>query len=264
MEILLNNLSSLRELLGQHALFSIGILLVFGYIVGKLAGRVKLPEITGFIVAGLLLGDSVLKVIPHHMNESLSVVTEVALGLIALTIGGEFYWVKLKRVGSKVIVITITQLVATFVIVSGALWAFNVELPFALLLGAIASATAPAATVAIVQSLRAHGVFIDYLYGVVALDDAGCVILFGVIFAVSGGILNPAADHGAMSVILHAFGEVFFSLIIGVITGIVVHLSAKKMENKNELIIISLGLIFLSTALSIVFHLSPLLTNMFR
>ncbi|MCD4650420.1 MAG: cation:proton antiporter, partial [Candidatus Cloacimonetes bacterium] len=262
MEILLNYLCDLRALLGQHALFSVGILLVFGYIIGKLAGRVKLPEITGFIVAGLLLGDSVMGVIPHHMNESLGIVTEVALGLIALTIGGEFYWVKLKRVGRRVIIITITQLVATFVVVSGALLAFNVELPFALLLGSIASATAPAATVAIVQSLRAHGNFVDYLYGVVALDDAGCVILFGVIFAISGGILDPSAGHGASTVILHAFGEVFFSIIIGIIAGAVIHAFARKLENKNELIIISLGLIFLSTALSIVFHLSPLLTNM--
>lgn len=271
-------MDALRELLAQHALFSLGILLLLGFLIGKLANRVKLPEITGYIVAGLLVGDSFLGVIPHHMGEGLGLVTEVALGMIAITIGGEFYWVKLKRMGAAVVIVTLVQLVAAFAIVSIVLIALGMAAPFALLLGAIASATAPAATVAIVQSLRARGTFIDYLYGVVALDDAGAVILFGVVFAVASSILGDAGaagaaameathaagagGHGTLTIILHSISEVGFSILLGIGTGFVIHLLAWRRSNQNEILITTLGMLFISTAMAIVFNLSPLLTNM--
>ena len=276
-------MDALRELLAQHALFSLGILLLLGFLIGKLADRVKLPEITGYIVAGLLVGDSFLGAIPRHMGEGLGLVTEIALGMIAMTIGGEFYWVKLKRMGATVVIVTIVQLFAAFGIVSIVLIVLGMAAPFALLLGAIASATAPAATVAIVQSLRARGTFIDYLYGVVALDDAGAVILFGMIFAVAGGILGGAGSagaaameasrvaegavhgaggHGTLAIILHSLSEVGFSILLGIGTGFLIHLLARRRSNQNEILITTLGLLFISTAMAIVFHLSPLLTNM--
>ncbi|MCK5673197.1 MAG: hypothetical protein KAH95_07460, partial [Spirochaetales bacterium] len=83
MELILENLVSLRNLLSQHPLFTVGIMLVMGYFIGTLAEKVKLPEITGFILAGLIMGSTVTGIVPHEMEESLKVVTEVALGLIA-------------------------------------------------------------------------------------------------------------------------------------------------------------------------------------
>lgn len=271
--MILDRIIALRDLLSTHPLFSVGVLLVIGYALGKLAARVRLPEITGFILAGILMGHSVTGIIPLHMGEDLKLVTEVALGLIAITIGGEFYAAKLKRLGGAIVVITVVQIIVTFAIVTVALFLFNLPLPFALLMGAIASATAPAATVAIVQSLRAQGKFIDYLYGVVALDDAGAVILFGVVFAVVSGMIGgpaiadgaaaaAAGEHGGFSMVLHAFAEVGLSLLVGAVSGFVIHLAARKKSNSNEVLIISLGLLFMTTAIAIVFKLSPLLTNM--
>ena len=252
-----------RDLLSQHPMFGAGILLMAGYVLGKLVSIVKLPEITGYIIAGLLMGESVTGIFPSHMGESFTIITELALGLIALTIGGEFSRVKLKRMGKEAMIITLTQLAVTFGAVSLGLLLFDVELPFALLLGAVATATAPAATVAIVQSLRARGVFVDYLYGVVALDDAGCVMLFGVTFALASGLLHVGgASVGGTGLIVHAVLEVFFSVLIGMLSGFVLHVMTRKKENPNEILIISLGLIFLTSSISIVFHLSPLLTNM--
>ncbi len=263
MEYFLSGYHSIKEILTQHALFSVGILLLLGYFFGKAAAKLKLPEITGFIIGGLILGDSILGVIPHHMNQSLKIVTEIALGLIALTIGGEFYWVKLKRMGKAVVIITVVQILATFGLVSVGLSLAGMQTPFALLLGAIASATAPAATVAIVQSLRAHGIFIDYLYGVVALDDAGCVILFGIIFAVVSGMLGaPSESANGLSVLSFAVLEVLLSVVIGVVSGYLIHRLTFKKNNTHEIMIITLGMFFLSTATAIVFHLSPLITNM--
>lgn len=262
MNLIFNDLVALKELLSSHPMFAAGILLIAGYLLGRLAAMVSLPEITGYIVAGLLVSDTVLGVFPRHMGNSFRFATEVALGLIALTIGGEFSLTKLRRLGRSVVVITIVQIVATFTLVSIALLLFKMELPYALLLGAIATATAPAATVAIVQSLRAHGLFIDYLYGIVALDDAGCVIVFGTIYAFASTLLAPSGELAGAGMILEAFGEVLLSLLLGVSSGFIIHLFTRKKKNTHEILIISLGVIFLITALSIVLHLSPLLTNM--
>ena len=258
-------LLQLRDLLNVHPLFSLGILLVIGYGLGKLVSRIKLPEITGFILAGILMGDTVTGIIPHHMGEDLRLVTEVALGLIAITIGGEFYAAKLRRLGKAIVIITLVQIFFSFAAVTVALALFRMPLPFALLMGAIASATAPAATVAIVQSLRARGKFVDYLYGVVALDDAGAVILFGVVFAVATGFVGADAAEGAghgAHLVLHAFREVGLSLVVGAVSGFIIHIFARHKSNGNEVLIITLGMLFITTAFAIVFELSPLLTNM--
>ena len=274
MEGVLSELMILRDYMSNHGLFSTGMLLILGYFLGKLVARAKLPEITGYIIAGLILGDAVLGIVHHKMSESLQIVTDVALGLIALTIGGEFSLSKLKRMGNEVIILTVAQILLTFAAVTIGLRVFRLPLPFAMLLGAIATATAPAATVAIVQSLRAHGPFVDRLYGIVALDDAGAVIIFGVVFAVVSGIFGAgetvgsaagAAAHGAggsVRMIWSAVKEILLSILMGGAAGWIIHALSRKKNHTGELMIISLGWIFVLTAISIVFHLSPLLSNM--
>lgn len=263
MDVLIQDFLEFKELLSHHTLFVIGLLLIFGYFLGKLADKIKLPEITGYIISGLLMGDAVFGIIPH--NTDLSIVTDVALALIALTIGGEFYIAKLKVMGKEVIVLTIFQILLTYIVVSVSLVIFKMELPFALLLGAIATATAPAATVAIVQSLRAHGKFIDRLYGIVAMDDAGAVIMFSITFAIATGMMAPhgaSSDHGASILIFHAFQEIILSLALGGVFGFFIHKATKRHSNTGEILILTLALVLLETALALFFHLSPLLSNM--
>lgn len=263
MHDILTSLFEFKHILSGHPMFAAGILLMMGHFLGKLASRAGLPEITGYIVAGLLMGEAVTGIFPSHMGESFKIVTEVALSLIALTIGGEFSRVKLVRMGKAAVIITAAQLLLTFGAVAAGLCLFGMELPFALLLAAIASATAPAATVAIVQSLRAHGRFVDYLYGTVALDDAGCVVIFGVTFAIVSGLLGASARAvSGVALVGEALLEVFISIAIGVVSGLCLHLLVRRKSNANEILVVSLGVIFLTTALAIVFHLSPLLTNM--
>ena len=261
MDAVLSQLIHLRDILSESALFTVGALLIFGYAIGRLVIRIKLPEITGYIIAGLLLGDSVTGVVHHEMGESLKFVTDLALGLIAVTIGGEFYSAKLKAMGRAIVIMTVTQVSLTFVVVTLAMWLLKLELPFALLLGAIATATAPAATVAIVQSLRAHGRFVDHLYGLVALDDAGAVAVFGVVFALAVGMLNPVS-HGAGVLILHAFSEIFFSILVGLIAGFLIHVFTRRKKSSNEILLITLGMLFIETSVASIFELSPLMSNM--
>jgi Kef-type K+ transport system membrane component KefB len=197
------------------------------------------------------------------IRKNLQIITEVALGIIALTIGGEFSIRKLKRTGKAVVIITLAQILLTFAATSLGLILFQMDWPYAFILGAIATATAPAATVAIVQKLRAKGLFVDYLFGVVALDDAGAVIVFGAVSAMVTGIIGSAGgDHGSLAIFFHALQEIGLSLLLGATIGVLIHWITKKLNNSGEILIITLGLILLSIAMSNVFHLSPLLTNM--
>jgi Kef-type K+ transport system membrane component KefB len=262
--------ASVQNFFTHHMLLSIGLLLLSGYFLAILVAKIKLPEVTGFIIAGILLSENVLGFIPHHIAAEMTMVTEVALGLIALTIGGEFYWVKLKTMGRGVVIITVIQIVAAFAATSLGLWLFRMELPYALLLGAISTATAPAATVAIVQSMNATGRFVDYLYGVVALDDAGAVIMFGVVFALVSAIAGPQAAEavagahasGTLVIIGEALFEVAASIVLGALSGYIISQLVRRKRKPNEIMIITLGVVFFTIGVAVAFHLSPLLTNM--
>ncbi len=240
-------------------IIAVGLIFICGYFLGRLAGLIKLPEITGYIFAGILLGRA-FSIIPEHIEENLSVFIDIALGLIALTIGGEFSLSKLKQLGLKVMTITAIQVIAAFSFVTVGLLLFKVPLPIALLAGAIAAATAPAATVHIVQSLKAHGKFIDYLYGVVALDDAFCVILFSVVYSVAGGMLS-GHSNGSHTV-LASLEHLGLELLIGALGGLLIHLATRKRKNGNERLIIMLGIFFAYTGIALALKMSPLLTNM--
>lgn len=264
MQSVLDILISIRDIFNQHIIFGIGILLVIGYYVGEAAEKVRLPAITGYILAGVLLGDSVTGLIHAEMTDTLRTITQVALGIIAITIGSEFSTDKLRRLGPAILIITIVQLLLTFLVVSAALVLFGMAISSALLLGAIASATAPAATVVIIQNLRARGDFVDTLYGVVALDDAGCVILFAVVFAFVGGMLGAVEGAGGFffSALGHAAVEISLSVLLGLVEGVGIYLLTFRINRPNALLIVVFGIIILFTAIAIALHLSPLLANM--
>ncbi len=264
MDPVLDILIQVRNTFNEHVLFGIGILLVIGYYTGKVAEKARLPAITGYLFCGLVLGDSVTGVIHTEMTASLRTITDVALGIIAITIGSEFSLKKLRRLGRNIVVITVVQLVVTFFAVSATLIVFGLAPAYSFVLGAIASATAPAATVVIIQQLRARGDFVDTLYGVVALDDAACILLFAAVFAFAGSVLVTAGNAGlnVTGLIGHALGEIVFSLLLGLVQGIVILIFTLRTERRNDCLIIGLGAILLFTAVAIALELSPLLTNM--
>ncbi len=251
---------SVRDQFNDHVMFGLGLLLLAGYGLGKAAERFKLPAITGFILAGLVLGDSAAGVVQKNISQYLNLVSQLALGIIAATIGCEFSIVKLKRLGKKIFLITVFQLLATFFLVSSCLIATGLDIFASLLLGAIATATAPAATVAIVQSLRARGIFIDYLYGAVALDDALCVILFSLIFAGVGA--GAGGSQNVFRIVLHGLYEISISLAVGMAGGFLVHFLTFRLKLKNQILILAIAALFLVIAVTDKLNLSPLLANM--
>ena len=264
MQPILDILIPIRDIFTHHIIFGIGILLVIGYYIGELAEKVRLPAITGYIIAGVLLGDSVTGLIHAEMTDTLRTITQVALGIIAITIGSEFSAKKLRRLGSGIMIITVVQILLTFLVVFGAMVFFGMAISSALLLGAIASATAPAATVVIIQKLRARGDFVDTLYGIVALDDAGCVILFAGVFAFVGGMLGVSPGGGSFFVVAlgHAAVEISLSILLGLVEGVLMHFLTLRTDRPNARLIVVFGIIILFTAIAIALHLSPLLANM--
>jgi Kef-type K+ transport system membrane component KefB len=247
----------------NSVILSLGILLFVGYFTGKLFERLKLPAITGYIVSGLLLGEGILGVVHAEMGAGLKNITEVALGFIALTIGGEFSLSKIRRAGVKILLLTLFEALFAFIFVTTIMSVAGVRGPVAFILGAISAATAPAATVVIIRELRVRGEFIDYLYGIVAFDDAVCVILFGIIFAAVGPMLSGmTVDGGILHGLWHAMSELFFSIMLGILGGLLLHLLTIRKVKKNEIMLIALALLFIVTALATVLKLSALLANM--
>ncbi|MEA1987095.1 MAG: putative sulfate exporter family transporter [Candidatus Marinimicrobia bacterium] len=257
----MNILNIIRESFSEHIIFSVGLLLIAGYFFGKLFEKIKLPTITGYIFAGIIIGTSGLQLIHEENFEGLHLLSEITLSFIAVIIGSEFSFSKLKKLGYKIIILTLGQMFITFVIVVIGLLALGLSSYIALLLGAISAATAPAATVVIVEKLRARGTFVDYLYGIVALDDAGTIILFSIVFALSA-ILIGSSNISLTKSLLHGIMEIGISIIIGIVGGFIINLFAKTKKSVNELKIISLGIIFLTTSINLSLHYSPLISNM--
>ncbi len=251
-----------RDLVHGNLIFGVGALLLAGFVGGKLASRLKLPTISGYIVAGLVLGPSMLNVVPDHIVESLAPVPHIALGLIAITIGSEFRIAKLKQTGRNILIITTFQLVITFAAVTVGLTLFGAPLPMALLLGAIASATAPAATVAIASELRARGPLVSTLFGVVALDDAFAITLFGFVMAFAAAMVGGTHMHSPVTMVLHPLREIVISILIGLAAGYIVHRLVVNRRRSNEVIVVVLGFVLLTSGITISINVSPLIANM--
>ena len=245
-------------------LLSLGVLILAGYVFGRLCQLLRLPTITGYIVAGLLVSDSVAGIVDHHTVASLAPITEVALSFIAITIGGEFHFAKLRRTGGKILTITLFEALFAAAMVSVVLGFLLLPFSYALLLGAIAAATAPAATVVIVRDLRARGEFVDYLFGVVAFDDAASVLLFSIGFAVVTPLLMGGAADGAgiLAAFGHGLAEIGLSALAGIVAALLIHAAAGRGRPENEVLIITLGVLFAATALVLLLHLSALIANM--
>ncbi len=258
---------AIAEFAMAHPLILTGLLLIAGYGLGKLFGRLRLPEISGFICAGFLVNVLTRGELHHTMNDALHLITETAIGLLALSVGVEFSRRKLQRIGRQVTVITLVSLTLTFGTVYLACIglhrlypALPVGYPYAILLAVIACATAPAVIVAEVHHMRAHGRFIDYLFGVTALGDALSVVAFGLGFTVVMNLLD--VDTAGLYTVAAAFREIGMSILCGICAALLLHTLVRGVRNPNEYLIVTLGVVFTMTGIAIVLKLSPLLVNM--
>lgn len=166
-------------------LLGVAILLTAGFLMTRLTRRLHLPNVTGYILAGILVGPYALNLIPAWLSGGMEFVTDLALSYIAFSAGRYFRIADLKRSGGKVLAVTLAEaLCAAVAVTLTMIFVFRLSVPFALLLGAIGCATAPASTIMTIRQYRAKGPFVNLLLQVTALDDAVALTAFSVCTAV--------------------------------------------------------------------------------
>ncbi len=241
---------------------TVSFALLFGLLFTRITNIVKLPDVTAYLVAGVLIGPFVLGRLgvpglgftSLEIIEQLGFLSDAALGFIAFAIGSEFRMSHLKKTGKQAMVIGILQALITMICVDIALIALHfvlgdkMPLPAAITLGAIASATAPAATLMVVRQYKAKGKVTDILLPVVALDDAVGLAVFAVSFGIAEAIAGGALDF--VSIAVNPVLEIIFSLLLGAVCGVLL----SKLEvlfhsnrNRNSMII---GFILATVGLS--------------
>ncbi len=255
-------INQLLTLLKQDIFLSAASLLLIGFIFGRLINIVRLPRVTGYIIAGIIFGPSLLNIFNKNDLAQFDFIPQLALGIIALVIGAGLSFGLVKRLGFRFIFITISQAVGAFLLVFVFLYLFKMPLGAVLPLAAIATATAPAATVAIIREYHAHGPLTETTLAVVALDDAIAVILFGLVLTFD---LTQLSTFGgtAFQSLAASFMEILVALVIGVILGLVAHFFIKIAKEVTDGLIIILGIVLLGIGLASISHTSALLTNMF-
>ena len=165
------------ENISLNTFINLALMIFIGMALGRLVKKIKLPNVTGYLLAGLLLGPSVLGILNDDFLNSVSIISDAALGFIAFSIGNEFKISYFKRVGATPIIIaTLESLFAVVFVVLG-LKLIGCDTTFSLVLGSIAAATAPAATIMVIKQYKARGPVTETLLSVVAIDDATALIM---------------------------------------------------------------------------------------
>ena len=243
-------------------LICLAVALIGGLMLSRLTKLINLPAVTAYLVAGLILGPFCLGAfgIPGlgfnttTQVESLKIITQTALGFIAFTIGNEFRLSQLKATGAKAITIGILQAVITTVLVDIVLIALHfcfpnvITIPCALVLGAIASATAPAATLMVVRQYKADGPLTRLLMLVVAIDDAVGLVLFSVSFGIANALSHGAAD--VVAIVVEPLVEIVLSLMLGCIMGWLLNFVEQFFHSRSRRLTISVAFVLLTVGLS--------------
>ena len=248
----------------MHTLLTVSIALLAGLMLSRLAKLAHLPAVTAYLVAGVLIGPyclgafgvSGLGFTSMADVEKYSIICDVALGFIAFSIGNEFRLSQLKKIGKQATVIGIAQAIVTTLIVDAALIALHfampkaLPIPAAIVLGAVATATAPAATLMVVRQYKAKGPVTDILLPVVALDDAVGLVVFAISFGIAKALGTGSPD--VVSILVEPLLEVILSLVLGAIMGVLFHLSERFFHSNTKRLGMSVAFVLLTVALSMI------------
>ena len=246
----------------MYVLLALAVALFVGLMLSRVAKLVKLPAVTAYLVAGILIGPYCLGALgveglgftSMDSIKTYRLLSDTALGFIAFSIGNEFRLSQLKKIGKQATVIGIVQAVFTTLVVDAALIGLHFIIPdklplsAAIVLGAIASATAPAATLMVVKQYKAKGPVTDILLPIVALDDAVGLVLFAISFGVAKALIS--GEVSLISVLLEPVLEVILSLLLGAVMGFLFNYSEKFFHSRSKRLSMSVTFVFLTVALS--------------
>ena len=260
----------------MEVLFAISLALVAGLVASRLVKPLKLPAVTGYLIAGILIGPFCLGrlSLPEGFDvlsmmhtpegvESLSIISKVALGFIAFAIGTEFELKNLKKIGKQALVVGVLQALVTAVVVDAALIGLHfilgedvLPMSVAIILGAIATATAPAATLMVVKQYKAKGPLTNILLPVVALDDAVGLVVFAVSFGVAKAMVSGVVD--VVSMVVNPLVEVVGSLILGTLLGFLFSWAEDRFKSNSKRLCLSITFVLMAVSLSMLkFEIGP-------
>ena len=242
-------------------LLSLAIALLAGLLLSRLAKKVGLPAVTAYLVSGVLIGPFALGAlgipgigITHSQIEGFGIISDLALGFIAFSMGNEFRLAQLKKIGKQATIIGIFQAVFTTITVDAILIGLHFIMPdkfplsAAIILGAVATATAPAATLMVVKQYKAKGPVTDILLPVVAIDDAVGLVVFAISFGIAKSLSAGAVD--ILSVVLEPILEVVLSLALGFVMGLLFTLCEKYFHSRSKRMAVSVTFVMMTVALS--------------
>ncbi len=251
-------------------LLSISVALIAGLLMSRISKLLKLPAVTAYLVAGVIIGPFCIGLLKipgigfHTLDEvkALSIFSEVSLGFIAFTIGNEFRVKQLKAIGKQATVIAFVQALTATLFVDAALVGLHylmpevISIPVAITLGAIATATAPAATLMVVRQYKAKGKLTDLLLPIVALDDAIGLVIFAISFGIAKAMSHGTFDP--ISIIVNPLVEIFASLLLGFIMGCIFTVIERIFSSNSKRLSVAITFVILTVALSMCdFHIGP-------
>lgn len=240
-----------------QVLIALAIILLAGFLLTRITKLLRLPNVSGYIIAGIVIGPSLLNLIPGRIITNMSFVSDIALAFIAFGVGKFFKKEVLKKAGIKVIIITLFEsLLAMGAITLVMVFIFKLDWKFSMLIGAIASATAPASTMMTIKQYRAEGNFVEILLQVVALDDIVCLLVFSIVSSVVG---STGSVH-AIDVIKPILYNISM-IVIGIAMALLLRVVLIKRSKNNRLIIVIMALLGLC-GICAWFNVSPLLSCM--
>ena len=245
-----------------NELLNISVAMFAGLMLTRLGNKLKLPDVTAYLVAGVLIGPCVLGALhipglgfsSFDELEALGAISDVALGFIAFSIGNEFRLSQLRETGRQALVIGILQALVTTLVVDAALLGLHflfpqaLSVPAAITLGAIAAATAPAATLMVVRQYKAKGKLTDLLLPIVALDDAVGLVVFAVSFGVARALSSGIVD--VYTIVVNPILEILGSLFLGALAGLGLAKIEPFFHSNTNRIAMSISFVFLTVALS--------------
>ncbi len=258
----------------MNLVLAIGVIVVIGFFGGLAAERLKFPRITGYIVIGMLLSPSLLNIISGATIKNLDIMTDIALGIVAFLIGSGLHLASLRKLGRSIAWITPFQSLGAWLLVTLLIaflypriltipnaTFFQTYFPMAFIIGAVSCATAPAATMAVINQYRAKGPFTTTLLAVVALDDAIAVIAF----AIAVGIAQPLVNGGDISG-YQMFGAPFLQIVqsigIGAAFAFALIYIARLVRIRQLLLVVVFGTIMLCIGVTNLLGISPILASM--
>ena len=263
------NLLSKIPLLHFNILLLLGVALFGGLVGGRLFQKLKIPQVVGYIIIGIIIGESGLKIIDHNAIIAFRPFNYFALGLIGFMVGGELRKESFQKYGKNFLYILCCEGMVPFLLVSFFVGIIGTALfgakPFvwglALLLGAISSATDPATTTSVLKEYKTKGPLTTTILGIVALDDGLALLLFAVASSIAGTLIGRGGE-GLISAIIHPLYEIGGAIALGAISGVGLNKLLRKYGEKDRILVFSIGTVLFVTGLSLTLHVSMLLAAM--